>query len=147
DGAVMALTVNPQNASTIYASTQKSGIFQSTDGGMSWSAVNAGLSNGFTRVYNYISLLAIDAQDPNTLYAAGHSDCGDCDEPPLYKSVDAGANWTSAASGLPTGIVASLAVDPVNQGSMYAGTPTGIFASTDGGASWHVVKFRLTSDR
>src|SRR5947209_3234014 len=34
------------------------------------------------------------------------------------------------------GFVYSLAVDPQNSGTVYAGTGAGIFKSQDGGASW-----------
>src|SRR5262249_42722870 len=67
DGGVTALAVDPQTAGVVYASTRKSGVFKSNDGGASWSAVNAGLDADSIHGYNYISLLAINPRDPNTI--------------------------------------------------------------------------------
>ena len=56
------LTIDPLTTNTLYVVTGK-GVFRSTDGGESWSAVNTGLT-AFS-VYT----LAIDAQNPKRLYA------------------------------------------------------------------------------
>jgi photosystem II stability/assembly factor-like uncharacterized protein len=146
DGRVMALAINPQNPSILFASTEKNGIFQSTDSAASWSAVNSGIDDEIARGYNYISVFAIDSQDPNTVYAARRYDCGDCDVPALYKSIDGGMNWIGAATGLKAGVVLSLATDPLANGGIYAGSPGGIFASIDGGGTWNAVKSRQTGD-
>jgi photosystem II stability/assembly factor-like uncharacterized protein len=85
-----------------------------------------------------VAALAVDPQNPGTLYAGG--DGG------VFKTTDGGASWSAANSGLPTvGIAADgsylvagvnlLAIDPQNTSTLYAGT-VGLFKSTDGGASW-----------
>src|SRR3989442_1489791 len=51
---VPALAIDPQTPTTLYAGTSGSGVFKSTDGGASWSAVNTGLPN-----YPYVLTLAI----------------------------------------------------------------------------------------
>ena len=40
---VYALAIDPTTPSTLYAGTGSDGVFKSTDGGGSWSAVNTGL--------------------------------------------------------------------------------------------------------
>ena len=65
---VMAFAIDPQTTTTLYvggfdSSTRIGGVFKSTDGGQSWSALNAGLTT--SRVWH----LAIDPQTPTTLYA------------------------------------------------------------------------------
>ena len=44
-GIILALAVDPQNPSTVYAGTAGGGVFKSTNGGASWSAANSGLIN------------------------------------------------------------------------------------------------------
>jgi photosystem II stability/assembly factor-like uncharacterized protein len=61
-GAIVALAIDPQTPTTLYAGTYD-GVFQSTDGGASWSAANNGLTN------TDVQALAIDPQTPTTLYA------------------------------------------------------------------------------
>jgi len=120
-------------------------VFKSTDGGTSWSAVNSGLDFNILHGYNHISVLAIDPQDPNTLYASGYygGDCEDCDDA-FFKTTDAGASWTSVGLGSVT--VFALAIDPKNSGTVYAGTSAGVYKTTNAGASWVAAKTRLASD-
>src|SRR5688572_30364368 len=47
---------------------------------------------------------------------------------------EAGVNWWTPV-GPEGGFVTSLAVDPATR-TVYAGTPGGVFVSTDGGESW-----------
>src|SRR5207237_7051189 len=62
-GDVRVLTIVPSTPATLYAGTDDGGMFKSTNGGVSWTAVNSGLTN--TSVY----ALAIDPSTPATLYA------------------------------------------------------------------------------
>ena len=67
--AVVSLAIDPLNPSTVYAATQGFGVFKSTDGGTSWSAVNSGLPVSPSGSYRNINALAIDPQNPSTVYA------------------------------------------------------------------------------
>src|SRR4030095_8693034 len=59
-----------------------------------------------------------------------------------YRIVWAEANvWTNM--GPFGGDVEALAIDPQNPSTVYAGTATGLFKSTDGGGSWSVLKTPL----
>jgi hypothetical protein len=59
---VSALAIDPGTPTTLYAGTDV-GVFKSTTGGDSWTAVNEGLTNSF------VLALAIDPITPTTLYA------------------------------------------------------------------------------
>ncbi|MCU1280553.1 MAG: hypothetical protein JWM53_4099, partial [bacterium] len=90
-----------------------------------WIAQNAGLTGGV------INDLALDPKHPATLYAAT-GDNG------VWKSIDGGATWTRAATGLPRRkAVDALAIDPVTTTTLYATcADAGIYKTTDGGNSW-----------
>ncbi len=60
---VTALVIDPRNTSTLYAATSANGVYRTTDGGATWSAVNSGLTT------MKVSALAVDPQDTNTVYA------------------------------------------------------------------------------
>jgi photosystem II stability/assembly factor-like uncharacterized protein len=81
-----------------------------------------------------ITALAVDPLDPAVIYAGARDGGG------VFKSTDAGANWSAMRNGIPYGLgtgVLSLAVDPRQRTTVYAGTESfGVFKSTDGGASW-----------
>src|SRR5258708_21223746 len=76
------------------------------------------------------SVLAVDQQSPDTVYAAYQTTAG------FYKSVDGGAHWTPANAGLPQTPFFSMIIDPSNGSTVYAGAAPGLFKSTDGGGSW-----------
>src|SRR5439155_10836997 len=42
---VTSLAMDPTNPLIIYAGTGRTGVFKTTDGGVQWTAVNAGLTN------------------------------------------------------------------------------------------------------
>src|SRR5256714_12281651 len=58
---------------------------------------------------------------------------------PSFKSTDAGDHWASAAKGLSVAFVNSLAIDPSNPVTLYAGTDFGIFKSSNGGGNWNAI--------
>src|SRR6188474_40418 len=73
-----AFAINPQNPEVVYAGSG-SGVFKSTDGGVNWQAVNAGLTE------RYVFDLGIDQRHPAVLYAATSSG--------VFKSTNAARSW------------------------------------------------------
>jgi hypothetical protein len=79
---------------------------------------------------DHISALAIDPITPSTLYAGTHRSG-------VYKSTDAGSNWTRTGFIVVEPLVRVLVIDPLTPSTLYAGTSNdGVFKSTDGGDSW-----------
>jgi hypothetical protein len=111
-GYVEALAVDPIAPSTLYAGTSPGGVFRSTDGGASWSAVNDGLPD------LHVTTLVIDPHTPNTLYA-GTWQSG------VFQSTNSGGSWTALNPGLTDLGVDALAVDPITPSTLYAGTRSG----------------------
>jgi photosystem II stability/assembly factor-like uncharacterized protein len=60
---INALAIDPTTPSTLYAGTNGGGVFQSTNSGASWSAVNTGLTN------LTVNALAINPVNPRVVYA------------------------------------------------------------------------------
>lgn len=139
DVRVRALAIDPQTPATLYAVTQASGVYKSLDGGAHWTAANQGIDGvgGFPPTLGVVTL-AIDPQNPATLYAGRTSGLG------VFKSTDGGGQWSAASNGLPEGnpgglgeVVRALAIDPQTPGTLYAGTfQSGVYKSTDGGNQW-----------
>lgn len=138
DGAfTLAMAIDPVNGSTLYASTLgddtvsvSSGVYKGIDGGTSWSQVSG---------IDHANVLAIDFQDPSTVYAGLES---------VFKSVDDGATWSDVGNGLPEGeSITDLAIDPKTPTTVYAislrsgpgRAAAGLFKTVDGGGSWNAV--------
>jgi hypothetical protein len=55
----------------------------------------------------------------------------------FFKSTNGGSDWGADSSGLSTNSpIQSLAIDPIMPATVYVGTWTGLYKSTDGGHSW-----------
>jgi uncharacterized protein (TIGR03437 family) len=99
-----------------------------------WTPLGPGNIGGRTRA------MLINPQDPNIIYSAGVAGG-------VWKSTNAGGSWTPLTDLLPNIAVNSLAFDPTNPNTIYAGTGegffnsdgvrgAGIFKTTDGGMNW-----------
>jgi photosystem II stability/assembly factor-like uncharacterized protein len=77
----------------------------------------------------FIRRIVIDGSNPNTLYSCAYG-AG------VFKSVNGAATWRSASSGLASGRVTDLVIDPIEPQIVYTATDEGIFKSTDGAAHW-----------
>jgi photosystem II stability/assembly factor-like uncharacterized protein len=126
-GNVTAVVIDPlaPSTSTVYASVFSVAVFKSADGGETWSAHTAGLTD------RNILALGLDPSAPSRLYAAARSDG------PVYRSLDAGVTW--AATDLRG--VRQLAVDP-GTGVVYA-VGDGFHRSADQGATWDALPLSL----
>jgi photosystem II stability/assembly factor-like uncharacterized protein len=60
---VLGLVIDPLNTQTVYAGTDGSGVYQSTNAGASWTAMNEGLGNLL------VQTLALDPSSCRTLHA------------------------------------------------------------------------------
>lgn len=121
------------------------GVYKSTDGGKTWT--NVGLKDA-----HHIGRIVIDQKNPDTVYVAalGHL-WGANKERGLYKTNDGGKTWTlSKFINEDTGFT-DLAIDPEDSNTLYAaayqrrrtpfgfqggGPGSGLYKTTDGGASW-----------
>jgi photosystem II stability/assembly factor-like uncharacterized protein len=137
DSIVYALAVDPGNPNTIYETGNHcpdcdyypSVVHKSTDGGESWNAVLSNLS--------IPRPLTIDSNNSLNVYVG--------DLAGIHKSTDGGGSWNFYTQGLPFNFVYSLAIDPSNPNTIYAGTwgrypyGTGVFKSIDAGTTWNGV--------
>jgi photosystem II stability/assembly factor-like uncharacterized protein len=118
-GNLRTIAFDPFSPGTLYASGW--GVFKSTDGGATWTAINSGLAPG------HVNALALDPQTPGIVYG-GHYGQG------VFKSTNGGASWTPA--GLQPRYVIRLALDPQNPALLYAATDQGLFRSVDATGTW-----------
>lgn len=157
-------TIQKGNSNIVYAQTEvfttvwgqafsrvKGRVFKTTDGGENWQLIWQG--------NNLARYLIIDPSNPNILYLstgifdreAWDSDCqnGQPGGEGVLKSTDSGQTWTPVNSGLSDFHVGSLRMHPTNPQVLFAATGndqcsrssrgtqvSGLFKTTNGGASW-----------
>lgn len=114
------------------------GVFRSADGGMTWEPRNGAGTN--TLKLSHVNALAIHPANSSLILAGGPDYCEDgyALDGGLYRSIDAGLNWTKVNSGAVTDLIA----DHAHAGTFYAAiglwgqSQSGIYKSTDQGANW-----------
>ncbi|MGN6386830.1 MAG: YCF48-related protein, partial [Verrucomicrobiota bacterium] len=127
---VMSLTVVPDNGN-IYAATAGSGLFVSTDLGKTWALKTNGLQSV------YVSSVALDPNQPDTLYASTLSETGS--GAGLYRSINAGEIWVPITNGIPTASILQVLASRNIAGRLYAASARYFFRSDDYGANWSSV--------
>jgi photosystem II stability/assembly factor-like uncharacterized protein len=150
DGGISRIAIALTRPESLYAiahdlPTGATAIYKSTDAGRTWQATGGPASSlPPSCCWDSMDALAVDSQNPQTLYAAVGGT--------VFVTTDGGATWQSMINGLPTNGVTSLAADPRRSGTVYASMeishtyktkagdvekPTGaIYKTTDGGQTW-----------
>ncbi|MGC1380050.1 MAG: hypothetical protein WA814_03365, partial [Candidatus Baltobacteraceae bacterium] len=151
------IAVAPSDPRTIYVGTGEAdmrsdiaygnGVYKSTDGGRTWSHI------GLASTYQ-IGSIVVDPHDPNVVYVAalGHPYAAN-PERGVFKTTDGGKTWSKVLyKDADTGAI-SLAMEPGNANVVYAalwqtrrppwnvyppsnGPGSGLYKSSDGGATW-----------
>ncbi len=141
-GRITDIAVAPTDIDVVYAGSAAGGVFKSSDGGGTWTAVFDDVGT------QSIGAMAIHPTDPNILYVGtGEANtAGDSYEGAgMYKSTDAGASWSHI--GLPNSYhIGRVVIDPLRPDTIYAavlgrlfGTnpERGVYRSEDGGTTWN----------
>jgi len=153
-----AIAVSPSDPDTLYIGAGQpeprydvaggTGVFKSTDGGRTWRALGLEKTRHIGRIW-------IDPRDSNrVLVAAVGNFFGPNEERGVFRSTDGGATWSQPLKiDDATGAV-DLTADPADPDTLFAaawqarqypwqsyftpiaGPGSGVYKSTDGGASW-----------
>lgn len=113
EGRVAELALDPHAPSIVYALAEGK-VYQSEDGGQTWSELDTRLLGGS------IAALAVDPQQGGVLYlVAGNR---------IFKSADGGENWADLQAGLPNTPVYALAMGIGEPRPLFAATGHGVFS-------------------
>ena len=153
--SIGSIAIDPSNAQTVWVGTGESwvrnsvsvgtGVYRSRDGGENWEAV--GLADS-----EHVSSIAIHPKDSNTVYACALGHLWNSNtERGVFKTTDGGKTWSKVLFRNDSTGCANLAIDPQDPNVVYAGMwdvrrephnfrsggpGSGLFKTTDGGASW-----------
>ena len=148
---VMALAGDPGDPDTVWAAVGHDpsatngvfgpgGIYETTDGGRSWTSEDSGIPQNASSVASYsTSMSSVLRAGDGTLYTA---DQGYADQN-RYESSDGGAHWklagTSFAKFYPAAATPYAWASSADGGLVIGGSSDTLMASTDHGATWRDV--------
>ncbi|MGC1501230.1 MAG: glycosyl hydrolase, partial [Terriglobales bacterium] len=157
--SIGSITIDPSDSKTVWVGTGESwvrnsvsvgtGVYRSHDAGENWDAV--GLPDS-----EHVSRILISPKDGKTVYACalGHL-WNSNSERGVYKTSDGGKTWAKILYRNDSTGCAEMAMDPQDPSIIYAamwdvrrepwnfrsgGPGSGMFKSTDAGATWHELR-------
>jgi photosystem II stability/assembly factor-like uncharacterized protein len=159
------VTVAPSDPSIVWVGTGEAnnrqssswgnGVYKSTDSGKTWK--HMGLDATM-----HIGRIVISPADPNTVYvAAGGNLWGASKERGIYKTTDGGKTWSNVLFVNEDTGATDIAMDPDSPGTLIAamyqrrrtvfgysgsGPGSGLYKTTDGGATWKKLEKGLPWD-
>ena len=154
-GTIGAFGVSASNPDIVYVGTGEfpirgnvsrgDGVFKTTDGGKTWTALGLAGTRQIARV-------RVHPTNPDIVYVAAQGDpFGPSPDRGVYKSTDGGKTWNKVLFRNDSTGASDLIIDPSNPDVLYAtlwqtrrrpwtltsgGAGSGIFKSTDAGAHW-----------
>lgn len=144
-GRTRAILINPQNPDVMYAAGVSGGVWKTTNGGQTWTAIADLIAN------IAVNSLAMEPGSPNTIYAGtgeGYFNVDAARGAGIFKTTDGGAAWSRLVSTNNSDFhyVNDIVISPNDKNRIYAATGTGVWRSTDGGVTWTRVLEPKNSD-
>lgn len=130
---ITTITLDRSNPNILYAGTSTGVIYQTIDGGGSWSRRNA------VALPSSITDLVVNTKHPNVIYVSTVSNG-------IYISTAQGTSPATINTGLTDLRVLSLAIDTSRSVKIYAGTNgNGAFMLREGNTTWQSINSGLTN--
>lgn len=112
---VPAILPHPEERDRFWAVVQGIGIFETEDGGGSWTPRNRGLRADWPREHEEVGFcvhkLVMSPADPERLFQQNH--CG------MHRSDDQGRSWTEVTEGLPSDFGFAAAAHPHDRDTFW----------------------------
>lgn len=129
----------PSNTNVIYTASAGGGLWKTSNGGTTWTAMSDKWPNLYT------SCVAVHPTDVNTVYVGTGDYEGFFNKLPngIMKSTDGGSSWTNIGHwDFRFTVVSKIIIDPTNPNILVVTTgqdgneQSGIYRSADAGATW-----------
>jgi photosystem II stability/assembly factor-like uncharacterized protein len=139
-----AIHSDPDDPARFWAIVQGIGLYETADGGTSWTPRNRGLRADWPRPHEEVGFcvhrVVRSPSDPDRMYQQNHVG--------VHRSDDCGHSWTEITEGLPSEFGFAAAVHPHDRDSFYVipldpgharvmpDGQTAVWRTSDAGSSW-----------
>ncbi len=129
-GTITTIAVAPSNSNVIYAGTDDSHVWVTTDLGQSWTEISAALP------YRWVTRVAVDPTNAAITYVTFSGLKWYSPQSHVFRTADMGKTWEDISNNLPDAPVNVIVVDPIYPNILYVGADVGAFYSRDYGKNW-----------
>lgn len=138
-GRFTDIYVHKANTNIIYVGTPAGGLWKTTNGGASWTAMTDNLP-----IIGVGGIVA-DPTNANVIYiSTGDNErAADTYSIGVLKSTDGGATWNTTGlswNAVDAKRISKIVMHPNNANVLFAGTSEGLYKTTNGGSTWSVVQ-------
>lgn len=132
-GTITTIAVAATNGQYVYAGTDDGNVWRTTDGGSNWTKITAGLP------LRWVTRLAVDPGDERRVFVTLSGYRYDSYLPHIFRSDDAGDQWTDITGNLPDMPVNDIIPDPSLDSTLYIATDFGVYVTRDSGNDWQML--------
>jgi photosystem II stability/assembly factor-like uncharacterized protein len=132
-GTVTSIAVAPADQDVIYAGTDDANVWRTTDGGLNWTLVNAGLPQ------RWVTSIAVSAGDPMEVFITFSGYRFNDPIAHVYHSVTGGDSWTDISGNLPDIPANQILIHPTYPSHLFLATDVGVYYSFNTGDSWDLL--------
>jgi photosystem II stability/assembly factor-like uncharacterized protein len=127
---ITTIDVSKADSNNIIAGTDDANVWISSNWGITWNNVNAGLPN------RWVTRVRFDPVNRNIAYVTCSGFRFDVPLPHVFRTTNLGATWQDISGNLPEAPVTVILVDPQFTNRLYIGTDVGCYFTTNTGATW-----------
>jgi len=137
---IFTITESPLDGNMIWVGTDDGNIQLTTDAGKTWTNLAKNYIAAGIPPQTWVSSIEPSRYDKNVVYATFDNHMYGDHKTYLAKSADMGKTWQMLKSDEFTGFAHKIREDLKVKDLLFLGTEMGLFATTDGGASWFRMK-------
>ncbi|MDA8692904.1 glycosyl hydrolase [Saprospiraceae bacterium] len=137
---IFAAAESPVEEGVIWVGSDDGLLHITKDGGANWQNITP------TNMPTWLMINCIepDPHDTASCYIAGTLYKEGDYKPYIYKTENYGQSWAKIVNGIDKEhFTRAVRVDPNSKGTLYAGTESGVYVSTNDGRQWHPMQLNL----
>lgn len=132
-GTITTVDVSKSNPNVIYCGTDDANVWVTTNGGMNWNKINAGLP------YRWVTRVTIHPDSANVCYVTLSGYKVDSTGSHIFRTSNYGANWISIKGNLPDAPVNDVIIYPYDYNTLFIATDICVMYTTNMGGSWSML--------